>query len=118
MKKVLIALIVSSSMSSAFAESAKIYGFYPQTVECYEGRGKASGIAGEGAGEVDVEILFVRGIGGSDAYRNTLCAALKAARKNKTAVDLDVQNTSVRKIEGIKRIQVIRSITLGNALSE
>ncbi len=109
--------------SDTFATDKYIYNFFPKFVHGVNDKlagtyGKATGIGGEGGGEVDVRIVAIRGIKGRKEYRQTLCATLEAAKNNKTSVDLIVKEVTIREPEGNSHIQVVNSILLGNNLSE
>ena len=80
--------------------------------------GQATGIVGEGGGEVDVRIVAIKGIKGRKEYRQTLCATLEAVKSNKTSVDLIVKEVTIREPEGNSHIQLVKLISLGNNVSE
>ena len=122
--KVLLTVTISAIFSiNTFAADRVINNFFPKEVNCVNDKlagtyGQATGVAGEGGGEVDVRIVATKSIKGKKEYRQTLCAALESAKNNKTSVDLSIKEVTVREPEGDSHIQVVKTISLGNNASE
>lgn len=121
MKTLTLVALLAGATSAGAMETRSIYNFYPKSVTCHSDAsgtyGSATGLAGEGAGDLDVRIVDGAGFESQKAYRKTLCEILRVAAKNRTSVDLTVADLRVPEPEGESEIQAVVSITAGHGPS-
>ena len=136
MSKIWHFLLVSLSLfvgtTSLGSDTRWIHNFAAEDVTCTDDvtgvYGKAVGVAGEGAGEVDVRIVDLQNIPelsevaatqrSMPEYRKVICQTLQLAKSQHTLVDLQVRRVTVPEPEGDSVIDVVEFVTLGNRPSE